>query len=48
MNLFQRHLAVSTALAALLLTGCRVGPKYNVPAATATAPPATYKEQPKE
>ena len=28
----------------LLLAGCRVGPKYQVPPATAQAPPATYKE----
>lgn len=46
MNLFHRQFAVSSALAALLLTGCRVGPKYSVPAATATAPPTTYKEAP--
>src|SRR5882757_3783693 len=32
--------------AALLLTGCRVGPRYSVPPATATAPPASYKESP--
>ena len=32
----------------LLLTGCMVGPKYHPPApsATATAPPAVYKESP--
>jgi NodT family efflux transporter outer membrane factor (OMF) lipoprotein len=31
---------------AMLLTGCMVGPKYHVPPATATAPPASYKESP--
>ncbi len=42
-----RHKAALTfALALLLLTGCRVGPKYTVPAAVATAPPASYKESP--
>jgi outer membrane protein TolC len=30
----------------LLLAGCRVGPKYQVPSAMATAPPVTYKESP--
>ncbi len=40
--------AVCTALAALLLTGCRVGPKYHVPPAIAQAPPASYKESPTE
>ncbi|MGH9597373.1 MAG: efflux transporter outer membrane subunit, partial [Edaphobacter sp.] len=34
------------AITALLLTGCMVGPKYHVPPATATAPPASYKESP--
>jgi NodT family efflux transporter outer membrane factor (OMF) lipoprotein len=34
------------AVAGLLLTGCRVGPKYQVPPATAQAPPAAYKESP--
>jgi len=33
-------------MAALLLAGCRVGPKYQVPSATAQAPPAVYKENP--
>jgi len=32
--------------AALLLTGCRVGPRYSVPPASAQAPPASYKESP--
>jgi len=39
--------AIYPALAAvLLLAGCRVGPKYHVPPATATAPPVAYKESP--
>ena len=46
MNFFQRNIAVSSALAALLLTGCHVGPKYTRPAATVTAPPVAYKEAP--
>jgi NodT family efflux transporter outer membrane factor (OMF) lipoprotein len=34
------------AMATLILAGCRVGPAYHVPSATAQAPPATYKEIP--
>jgi outer membrane protein TolC len=34
--------------AAVLLTGCRVGPKYQLPPATAQAPPISYKESPTE
>ncbi|WP_263382122.1 efflux transporter outer membrane subunit [Granulicella arctica] len=42
-----RSKAALTALAALFVTGCRVGPKYHVPPAIATAPPpAVYKESP--
>ena len=37
---------VSPAITTLLLTGCMVGPKYHAPPATATAPPAAYKESP--
>jgi NodT family efflux transporter outer membrane factor (OMF) lipoprotein len=33
-------------LAALLVAGCRVGPKYQQPPAMAQAPPAAYKETP--
>jgi NodT family efflux transporter outer membrane factor (OMF) lipoprotein len=33
-------------LAAVLLSGCRVGPKYQQPPALAQAPPAAYKESP--
>jgi NodT family efflux transporter outer membrane factor (OMF) lipoprotein len=32
--------------AAVFLTGCRVGPKYHTPPATAQAPPISYKESP--
>jgi NodT family efflux transporter outer membrane factor (OMF) lipoprotein len=38
--------AICSAIPALFLTGCLVGPKYHVPPATAQAPPATYKESP--
>jgi outer membrane protein TolC len=38
--------AITTALAALLLSGCQVGPKYQKPPAMAQAPPAAYKESP--
>jgi NodT family efflux transporter outer membrane factor (OMF) lipoprotein len=38
--------ATSALTGALLLTGCRVGPKYQKPPAMAQAPPATYKESP--
>jgi NodT family efflux transporter outer membrane factor (OMF) lipoprotein len=37
---------LTSTLAVLLLSGCRVGPKYHVPPAVATAPPTTYKESP--
>jgi NodT family efflux transporter outer membrane factor (OMF) lipoprotein len=43
-----RVAAVLGAVATLTLAGCRVGPKYHVPPATAQAPPAEYKETPKE
>jgi NodT family efflux transporter outer membrane factor (OMF) lipoprotein len=44
-NLWLRA-AITSALAALLITGCRVGPVYQKPPAMAQAPPATYKESP--
>ncbi len=44
MTRIRQQAACSATLAVLLLAGCRVGPKYNVPPATAQAPPATYKE----
>jgi NodT family efflux transporter outer membrane factor (OMF) lipoprotein len=37
---------VGTAMTALLLTGCTVGPKYHQPVATVQPPPASYKESP--
>jgi NodT family efflux transporter outer membrane factor (OMF) lipoprotein len=37
---------VCSAIPALFLTGCLVGPKYHVPPATVQAPPAAYKESP--
>ena len=37
---------IASAVAASLLAGCRVGPKYQRPPALAQAPPATYKESP--
>ena len=36
------------SLAAFLLAGCMVGPKYHQPAATVQPPPAAYKELPVE
>jgi NodT family efflux transporter outer membrane factor (OMF) lipoprotein len=46
MTSFRRSAVVTTGLAALLLSGCRVGPKYQRPPAMAQAPPAAYKESP--
>jgi NodT family efflux transporter outer membrane factor (OMF) lipoprotein len=40
------QISMIPAVAALLLAGCRVGPKYQVPPATSQAPPPTYKESP--
>jgi NodT family efflux transporter outer membrane factor (OMF) lipoprotein len=37
---------ICLAIAAVLLTGCMVGPKYNPPAATVQPPPVSYKEVP--
>ena len=49
MTTLRFQTAIYPALAAaMLLTGCRVGPKYHVPPATATAPPVSYKESPTE
>jgi NodT family efflux transporter outer membrane factor (OMF) lipoprotein len=51
MNNFRSRTTINTvmlgAMAALTLVGCRVGPHYHVPPATAQAPPAAYKEVPK-
>jgi len=47
MTTLRLQTAIYPAIAAaVLLTGCRVGPKYHVPPATATAPPVSYKESP--
>jgi NodT family efflux transporter outer membrane factor (OMF) lipoprotein len=46
MTTFRQQAAISSALAIMLLTGCRVGPKYQLPVATAQAPPISYKESP--
>ncbi len=46
MNVFRRTLVIIPALAALCLGGCRVGPLYTRPAATAQVPPPVYKESP--
>jgi NodT family efflux transporter outer membrane factor (OMF) lipoprotein len=46
MNRFRLQAALASAAAALLMTGCRVGPKYQKPPALAQAPPASYKESP--
>jgi NodT family efflux transporter outer membrane factor (OMF) lipoprotein len=43
---FRHHAAIASGLAVLLLSGCRVGPKYQQPPAMAQAPPTTYKESP--
>ena len=46
MTTFRLQAGTTATLAALLLTGCMVGPKYQKPPAIAQAPPATYKESP--
>jgi NodT family efflux transporter outer membrane factor (OMF) lipoprotein len=46
MTSFRFKVAIIPAMATLVLAGCRVGPKYNAPAATVQAPPAAYKESP--
>jgi NodT family efflux transporter outer membrane factor (OMF) lipoprotein len=46
MSRIDLRAATLSALAALLLTGCHVGPKYQRPPAMAQAPPAAYKESP--
>jgi len=42
----RQHVAIALALAALSMSGCRVGPQYQRPPAMAQAPPAAYKEAP--
>lgn len=46
MTTLRRKSVLYSTLATLLLAGCRVGPKYSVPPATAQAPPISYKESP--
>ena len=46
MNNLRRRLLFSSAIAALFVSGCSVGPKYHQPAATVQAPPLSYKEIP--
>jgi NodT family efflux transporter outer membrane factor (OMF) lipoprotein len=46
MNKLRLKTLLGPAIAALLLAGCTVGPKYHTPAATVQPPPATYKESP--
>src|ERR1039458_1488147 len=46
MTTFRLQAGTTATLAALLLTGCMVGPKYQKPPAIAQAPPAAYKESP--
>lgn len=48
MTNFKYQTAIlSTVVVVLGLSGCRVGPRYNVPPAMAQAPPVAYKEVPK-
>jgi NodT family efflux transporter outer membrane factor (OMF) lipoprotein len=46
MNKLRLKTLLGPAIAALLLAGCTVGPKYHTPAATVQPPPASYKESP--
>jgi NodT family efflux transporter outer membrane factor (OMF) lipoprotein len=46
MTRYRLQTVMTATLAALLLSGCRVGPKYQKPPALAQAPPASYKESP--
>ncbi len=46
MKIHPSQTALLLSTAALLVAGCRIGPNYQVPAATASAPPAAYKESP--
>jgi NodT family efflux transporter outer membrane factor (OMF) lipoprotein len=49
-NMFNNRLmfTISSTIAALLLAGCMVGPKYHTPAATVQPPPLAYKELPSQ
>ena len=46
MNNHYRKASIFSSLALCALAGCRVGPVYHQPQATAQAPPAVYKETP--
>ncbi|MGC1491616.1 MAG: efflux transporter outer membrane subunit [Candidatus Acidiferrum sp.] len=46
MNNVRQIILLGSAIAALSLAGCVVGPKYHAPAATVQPPPASYKESP--
>src|ERR1035441_5979539 len=46
MSSFRQYAAIASGLAALFLTGCMVGPKYQQPPAMAQAPPSACKETP--
>ena len=46
MNNVRQLTLLGSAIAALLLAGCVVGPKYHTPAATVQPPPTSYKESP--
>jgi NodT family efflux transporter outer membrane factor (OMF) lipoprotein len=46
MTTYRLYATICSMMTLVLFTGCRVGPKYQVPSATATAPPASYKESP--
>jgi NodT family efflux transporter outer membrane factor (OMF) lipoprotein len=45
---FQRGAKICLCTMLSALAGCMVGPKYKQPAATTEAPPAAYKETPKD
>ena len=46
MKRYRFQIALGFSFAALLVTGCRVGPVYHKPPAMVQAPPAEYKESP--
>jgi NodT family efflux transporter outer membrane factor (OMF) lipoprotein len=46
MNKPRLKTLLGATVAALLLAGCTVGPKYHTPTATVQPPPASYKESP--
>jgi NodT family efflux transporter outer membrane factor (OMF) lipoprotein len=46
MNNLRFKTLLCPAIAAQLLAGCTVGPKYHTPSATVQPPPASYKESP--